>query len=319
MPVILETGDKIQGVVASGGQVDYSIFGISGTDLYRLASGQLPDTLGDLYTASTAGAIVSIVLVNRGDQDTAVNLYLKPPDGDARGLVPRNLVLKSGYCAYLAGNSLTIATDEGKVLRNMFVPAHRGAHEDGGSDEINLEGLDGEPLALTTHKDATTGVHGAGSNYIAQAPASGHLVRSFTKGWTAGKRLKGNGVNSDPTEYDDIISITYIIDGGGSAITTGSKGYLEIPFDCTITGWTLLADQTGSIVIDVKKCTYNNFPTTSSIAGSEKPTLSSARKNQDLSLSTWTTSVSAGDILEFVVESASTVTRVTLGIRAIKN
>lgn len=52
------------------------------------------------------------------------------------------------------------------------------------------------------HKDQTTGVHGVGSSYIALAPAASHLVRTFTKGWTSGKVLKGAGVNADPTEHD---------------------------------------------------------------------------------------------------------------------
>lgn len=107
-----------------------------------------------------------------------------------------------------------------------------------------------------------------------------------------------------------------IIDGGGSAITTGVKGDIEVPFGCTITAWEVLADQSGSIVIDVWKDTYANFPPTvaDTITGSEKPTLSSATKNQDTNLTTWTTSVSAGDILRFNVDSATTVTRVTLSI-----
>jgi hypothetical protein len=111
------------------------------------------------------------------------------------------------------------------------------------------------------------------------------------------------------------------IDGGGSAITTGVKGYVQIPYSGTITGWNLFADQTGSIVIDVWKDNYATFPPSvaDTIAGSEKPTLSSVQKNQDLSLSTWTTSVSAGDIIAFNVDSASTVTRVTLSINITKS
>jgi hypothetical protein len=110
------------------------------------------------------------------------------------------------------------------------------------------------------------------------------------------------------------------IDGGGSAITTGVKGYITIPYNCTITGWDILADVSGSIVVDVWKDTYANFPPTSgdTIAGSEKPTLSSAVKNQDNSLSTWTTSVSSGDIIAFNVDSASTLTRVNLTIKVLK-
>lgn len=112
------------------------------------------------------------------------------------------------------------------------------------------------------------------------------------------------------------VTITYVIDGGGSAITTGVKGFLEIPFAVTVTGWTIVADQSGSIVVDVWAEDYANFPPTvdDTIAGSEKPTLSTAQKNQDLSLSSWTNIV-AGDVLAFNVDSATTVTRVTVSIR----
>lgn len=111
-------------------------------------------------------------------------------------------------------------------------------------------------------------------------------------------------------------SINLTIDGGGSAIATGLKGFIRIPFACTITGWSVLADQSGSIVIDVWKDTYANFPpdVADTIAGSEKPTLSAAVKNEDTSLTTWTTSVAAGDVIAFNVDSASTVTRINLAL-----
>ena len=118
-----------------------------------------------------------------------------------------------------------------------------------------------------------------------------------------------------------IASITFIIDGGGSAITTGVKGFLEIPFACTISRATLLADQSGSIVVDVWKDTYANYPPTvaDTITASAKPTISSATKSQDSTLTGWTTSVSAGDILGFNVDSASTVTRVTVALKVTKS
>lgn len=104
------------------------------------------------------------------------------------------------------------------------------------------------------------------------------------------------------------------IDGGGSAITTGVKGYIECPYAGTIVQSTLIADQSGSIVIDVWKDTYANYPPTvaDTITASAKPTLSSATKAQDTTLTGWTTSVSAGDIFGFNVDSATTVTRVHL-------
>ncbi len=116
-----------------------------------------------------------------------------------------------------------------------------------------------------------------------------------------------------------IAAIGVTIDGGGSAITTGSKGYVLIPYTATVNDWTILADQSGSIVVDVKKCVYGGFPTTSSIAGSEKPTLSTAQKNQDTSLSSFTTAVTAGDIWEYFVESITTVTRVNIIFKLTKS
>jgi hypothetical protein len=116
----------------------------------------------------------------------------------------------------------------------------------------------------------------------------------------------------------DIATINFVIDGGGSAILTGSKGFLVIDFACTIINNTLLADQSGSIVVDIKKSTYAGFPTTTSICASAKPTLSTAQNSQNTTLTGWTTAITAGDVLEYNVDSATTVTRVTLSMKVIK-
>jgi hypothetical protein len=112
-------------------------------------------------------------------------------------------------------------------------------------------------------------------------------------------------------------SLGIVIDGAGSAITTGVKGYLRVPYSCTINSVEVVADQSGSIVVDVWRDTYANFPPTvaDSIVASAKPTLSSAQKNQDTTLTGWTTLLSEGDYLAFNVDSATTVTRVALTIK----
>ncbi len=111
--------------------------------------------------------------------------------------------------------------------------------------------------------------------------------------------------------------INFIIDGGGDAITTGIKGDVEVPFACTITQVTMLADQSGSIVVDIWKDTYANFPPTDadSITAAAVPTISAAVKSQDSTLSGWTTSVTAGDILRFNVDSVATCERVTISLK----
>lgn len=87
--------------------------------------------------------------------------------------------------------------------------------------------------------------------------------------------------------------------------STGLKGALRVDFACTITAVTTIANATGSCVIDIKKSTYAGYPTTTSICASAKPTLSSAQKAEDTTLTGWTTSITAGDVLEFTVDSAS--------------
>ena len=111
-------------------------------------------------------------------------------------------------------------------------------------------------------------------------------------------------------------SINYVIDGGGLAISTGTKGYVVLDFNGTLTSWTILGDTIGSIVVDVKRASYANFPSTTSITGTGKPTLNNGLKNQNTSMSGWTSStIYAGDILEFYVNSASTTTRVTVDLK----
>jgi hypothetical protein len=112
-------------------------------------------------------------------------------------------------------------------------------------------------------------------------------------------------------------SFGIVIDGAGSPITTGEKASLIVPYDGVITSWTILADVSGSIEIDIWKDSYANYPPTigDSIVGAAYPTLSSAIKATDSTLSGWTTSFSNGDIFRFVVNSASTVTKVVLSVQ----
>ncbi len=129
--------------------------------------------------------------------------------------------------------------------------------------------------------------------------------------------LNSNG-NFEVLQSGDVLpgtdAITFIIDGGGGTIKTGIKGDLRIPFACTIQSVTLLADASGSIVIDIWKDSYANYPPTDadSITASAPPTITSADKSEDITLTGWTTTINAGDCLRFNVDSVSTHKRVSL-------
>lgn len=108
--------------------------------------------------------------------------------------------------------------------------------------------------------------------------------------------------------------LSLVVDGSGSAITTGVKGEIVIPFDCAIVGWYLLSDQVGSIQLDLWKTPYGSYPPTvaNTITASSKPLISASNKNTDFSLSGWTTTISDGDTIRLNVDSVSTVTRAEL-------
>lgn len=130
----------------------------------------------------------------------------------------------------------------------------------------------------------------------------------------------GNAETIDLTTAFKTITLNFVIDGGGSAITTGVKGDLVVDFACAISGATALADQSGSIVIDIWKDTYANFPPVDadSITASAPVTITTATKSQDSTLTGWTTAISAGDILRFNVDSITTIQRVTIALKVVR-
>lgn len=133
------------------------------------------------------------------------------------------------------------------------------------------------------------------------------------------------GVNSSAvtTSHDykitnlQTINLNILMDGGSSTLPTGIQSDVHIAFAGTITQVTLLADQTGSMVIDIWKDTYANYPPTvaDTITASSKPTISSSNKYQDSTLTGWTTSIAAGSILRINIDSVTNITRCVLSLK----
>jgi hypothetical protein len=130
-----------------------------------------------------------------------------------------------------------------------------------------------------------------------------------------------------PGSYNDLTDlpdrsaiITMIFDGGGAPIIAPFTRYLYIPFAATITGWALMADQTGSIAVDVWKESISGFPPTvvNSITGGSPPSLSSQASAVSSSVAAWaTTQINAGDCLAYRVLSATTVQVVTFELTVV--
>lgn len=133
------------------------------------------------------------------------------------------------------------------------------------------------------------------------------------------KPFLGTGANGEVQEKVLLSNLNFVIGNGSSVIVQDTVGYLaQIPYDCEIVAWYITeVSETpiaGSIVVDIWKDTTGNYPPTvaDSIAGSEKPTLSSATNNKDETLTTWTTTVSAGDCIGFNVDSVTSCKKIQL-------
>jgi hypothetical protein len=103
---------------------------------------------------------------------------------------------------------------------------------------------------------------------------------------------------------------------GASVLPIGVLGYKIMPYACTITGWSISADVSGSIQFDIWK-KAGAIPTVSDTimgGGSTKPYLTSQQLNSSSTVTGWTVSVAAGDVIGFYIDSAVMVKRATLTI-----
>jgi hypothetical protein len=130
-----------------------------------------------------------------------------------------------------------------------------------------------------------------------------------------------SGINGGGGGSGSTIAIGVDVDGQGAQIQAGTKSAgLAIPFNCILRQAELLADQVGSIVMDIWKAPYASYPPTgaNSIVGAAPPTISSDIKSLDSTLAGWTINVNAGDVLIFSVTSVTAIHLCSLSLAAIK-
>ena len=154
------------------------------------------------------------------------------------------------------------------------------------------------PFGITVG-NAVGGALGAGNIYTPYGVTCGQLE---VGGYWAG-------------EQSDYVGIA--IDNGTSVITTGKKAHRIIPWDCEVIEWTISSADSGLIQWDINWCTYSDWPSTASVGGSALPgiALVVGPKNQDTSVNWAKTTFAAGDIIEFEVDSVTSLTNCILSIK----
>jgi hypothetical protein len=111
------------------------------------------------------------------------------------------------------------------------------------------------------------------------------------------------------------------VDGSGGTVTVGLKGYIKVPYDCTITGWTVIAitaTPNQAIQFDIWR-KNGSLPTVVGDSligvGGTKPQLTAGQQlRNSINLNFWSTSLVAGDYLSFRVDSATIVSWAILQI-----
>lgn len=160
-------------------------------------------------------------------------------------------------------------------------------------------------------EEITLGTNLSMSGTTLNAAAGGSGLDELTGDVTAGPGAGSQVATVKAAIRTRTIGIT--VDGAGTLLTTGAKGFRSFPVAGTITGVRLIANAAGNLVFDIKKSTYAAFPTQASIVASAPPTLAAVQKNEDTTLTGWTTAVAAGDIFGFEITGTPlTITRATL-------
>lgn len=209
-------------------------------------------------------------------------------------------------------------------------PENTGAFLTTGAADARYYGLtNGQSIsgyAITGFNDAITGITVTGDTTktitLFQRDNT-TLTASFTDNAGSGSSDTGyltGYVSKTETGNIAVGTIGLVLDGGGSTITTGYKSFTTAAFSGEILSYTVLADRTGSIVIDVWKDTYANYPLTSgnSICATNKVTLATGIKNTDSTLTSWIKTFSVGDNFGFNVDSVSGVQKISLTLRVKK-
>ena len=306
--------------VNTSGEIQGDIIYHSGTNWTRLIAG----TSGRFLQTQGAGANPTWGQVISGERakvsaTDAVAGYL-----NGKLVQGTNITLTQGNTG--GNETLTIAATVGgsqNLFETVAGDSGTSAVADTSTDTLTIAGGTGIKTAGDSVSDRIT------ISLSISGEVAGDMLYRTATAWTRLPSGETNqflqqGPSSVPryVTVQQTANIGLMIDGGGSAITTGAKGSLELPWNCTINSVRLFADQTtsGEMVIDIWRDTYANYPPSGedSICASAKPTISNSNKSQDTTLTGWTTSLYKGNILRFNVDSVATITRVSINLGVTK-
>lgn len=180
-------------------------------------------------------------------------------------------------------------------------------------------------MTITARKHVTLPLEfeGEAIGALYQTDAAGVLtpVRGSADGdllaWDAatGTWLAGDAASRLPASFR-YAAINAPLDNAGAVLDTSVAVEVIVHTAGTLIGWTVLSEVTGDVAIDVYHATYAAYPTFTKISATAPITIASGQqKNTSTALTGWTTAVVDGDVLKFVVTSATTITRAYVALK----
>lgn len=231
---VLENGDKIQGHASAATVVDYHISGLTGSTLKNLSDGQLPLTIGDLYTSAATDLAKTIVLTNTDSVARTINLYHTPSGGTARRILPKDMSLEAGGSILFDGESVSILSASGGVVGSVAnISAYQlivaeGAFVDG--DKTKLDGIATAATANATNADLR-----ARSSHTGTQLAS--TVSNFEAAVTANASVAANTAK--------VTNATHTGDATGNTALTIANNAVTLGKMATMSTASLLGRNTG--------------------------------------------------------------------------
>jgi hypothetical protein len=263
-------------------------------------SSVFPGALDGLSDVSTGQLVTA---ANENDQTDAINAIESNLGVNAQGSY-------STLGAAIAGKlDIASATMGGNIIHDLGTPS-------ASTDAATKAYVDAASMTLNVDSNGTLTSSRSTLNFIPSGVATISVVDNPTSNRTditIGAPSGGSGGSS--TIYEDL---GCVIDGGGAVPATGLRAFRRVDYACTIVEVDIIADQSGSAVVDIWKAAYPTLPTSSgsSITGGSPPTLSSSQTVAITSFSGWSTlNINAGDVLGFNLNSASTVNRITVVLK----
>jgi hypothetical protein len=157
-----------------------------------------------------------------------------------------------------------------------------------------------------TFNQSTTG-NAATATALATAPA-----KCSAGNYPRGIDAAGNAQNCTAAGGGRMFGYTFVQSGG---LAAGNTGYLTMPYACTISGWNISVDA-GTASVDVwKVATGTAIPTVSNtITASATPAIAAGTAIHSATLTGWTTSVAANDVIGINLKAVSGAAFVNLTV-----